>query len=52
MSRPLVEPLSRGRRARPSPLSGDHGSLGSRPFGRAGDLLARQGAQPVHGRLP
>ncbi|MFF4521019.1 hypothetical protein [Streptomyces bluensis] len=52
MVRPLVEPLRRGRRARPSPRSADRGFFGSRPFGRAGDPLDRQGARPVHGRLP
>jgi uracil-DNA glycosylase len=33
-------------------MSADRGFFGSRPFSRANDLLARQGAQPVDWRLP
>ncbi|WP_372343454.1 uracil-DNA glycosylase [Streptomyces sp. KL116D] len=36
----------------PSPMSADRGFFGSRPFSRANDLLARQGAQPIDWRLP
>ena len=36
----------------PSPLSAHNGFFGSRPFSRANDLLARQGADPVDWRLP
>ena len=36
----------------PSPLSARHGFFGSRPFSRANELLARQGADPVDWRLP
>lgn len=38
--------------AHPSPLSAANGFFGSRPFSRANDLLARQGAGPVDWRLP
>lgn len=38
--------------AHPSPLSARNGFFGSRPFSRANDLLARQGADPVDWRLP
>ena len=38
--------------AHPSPLSAHSGFLGSRPFSRANDLLAQQGADPVDWRLP
>jgi uracil-DNA glycosylase len=38
--------------ARPSPMSTGRGFFGSRPFSRANELLARQGAQPVDWRLP
>jgi uracil-DNA glycosylase len=36
----------------PSPLSAHAGFFGSRPFSRANELLARQGADPVDWRLP
>lgn len=36
----------------PSPLSASRGFFGSRPFSRANDLLARQGAPGVDWRLP
>ncbi|WP_392544333.1 uracil-DNA glycosylase [Oryzobacter telluris] len=36
----------------PSPLSAHQGFLGSRPFSRANELLAQQGADPVDWRLP
>jgi uracil-DNA glycosylase len=38
--------------AHPSPLSAHSGFLGSRPFSRANELLARQGAAPIDWRLP
>ena len=38
--------------AHPSPLSASAGFFGSRPFSRANDLLAAQGAAPVDWRLP
>ncbi|MEO7421121.1 MAG: uracil-DNA glycosylase [Ornithinibacter sp.] len=38
--------------AHPSPLSAHGGFFGSRPFSRANDLLAGQGAGPVDWRLP
>jgi uracil-DNA glycosylase len=36
----------------PSPLSASRGFFGSRPFSRADELLARQGADPVDWRIP
>ncbi|MCW7941743.1 uracil-DNA glycosylase [Streptomyces hygroscopicus] len=50
--RPLLGDLPSVESAHPSPMSADRGSLGSRPFSRANDLLVRQGAQPVDWRLP
>lgn len=38
--------------AHPSPLSAHNGFFGSRPFSRANDLLAQQGAAPIDWRLP
>ena len=38
--------------AHPSPLSARSGFFGSRPFSRADELLARQGADPIDWRLP
>jgi uracil-DNA glycosylase len=38
--------------AHPSPMSADRGFFGSRPFSRAGELLAGIGAEPVDWRLP
>jgi uracil-DNA glycosylase len=38
--------------AHPSPLSAHSGFFGSRPFSRANDLLAQQGAPPIDWRLP
>jgi uracil-DNA glycosylase len=37
--------------AHPSPLSARRGFFGSRPFSRANDLLAAQGAPPINWRL-
>jgi uracil-DNA glycosylase len=36
----------------PSPLSASRGFFGSRPFSRANELLAEQGAAPVDWRIP
>ncbi|HKS44030.1 MAG TPA: uracil-DNA glycosylase [Amycolatopsis sp.] len=36
----------------PSPMSAHNGFFGSRPFSRANDLLAKQGATPVDWKLP
>jgi uracil-DNA glycosylase len=38
--------------AHPSPLSARSGFFGSRPFSRANELLARQGADPIDWSLP
>ncbi|MET0736074.1 MAG: uracil-DNA glycosylase [Microbacterium sp.] len=38
--------------AHPSPLSASRGFFGSRPFSRANELLAAQGASPVDWRIP
>lgn len=38
--------------AHPSPLSARSGFFGSRPFSRANELLARQGAEPIDWSLP
>ena len=38
--------------AHPSPMSADRGFFGSRPFSRANELLAVQGAEPVRWQLP
>ncbi|MEU8827803.1 uracil-DNA glycosylase [Streptomyces sp. NPDC048636] len=50
--RPLLGSLPAVESAHPSPMSADRGFFGSRPFSRANDLLAQQGAQPVDWRLP
>ena len=51
-----VEPLLAGtavlHSAHPSPLSARRGFFGSRPFSRANELLAAQGASGVDWRLP
>jgi uracil-DNA glycosylase len=44
-STPLIES------AHPSPLSASRGFFGSRPFSRANELLAEQGASPVDWRI-
>ncbi|REE98686.1 uracil-DNA glycosylase [Thermomonospora umbrina] len=38
--------------AHPSPMSADRGFFGSRPFGRANELLERQGGRPIDWKLP
>ena len=50
-SRPLLGDVPRIESAHPSPLSARSGFFGSRPFSRANDLLAQQGAAPVDWRL-
>ena len=50
--KPSLEAFPVIESAHPSPMSADRGFFGSRPFSRANDLLARQGAQPVDWRLP
>lgn len=50
--RPLLGPLPAIESAHPSPMSADRGFFGSRPFSRANELLAEQGARPVEWRLP
>ncbi|MGA8987348.1 uracil-DNA glycosylase [Aeromicrobium sp.] len=44
---PLLGDVPRIESAHPSPLSASRGFFGSRPFSRANELLAEQGAQPV-----
>ncbi len=46
--RPLLGDLPAVESAHPSPMSADRGFFGSRPFSRANELLAGQGAQPVN----
>lgn len=48
---PLLGPVPRIESAHPSPLSARSGFFGSRPFSRANELLARQGADPIDWRL-
>jgi uracil-DNA glycosylase len=50
--RPLMEGVPAVESAHPSPMSADRGFFGSRPFSRANELLAGQGADPVDWRLP
>ncbi|WP_354642760.1 uracil-DNA glycosylase [Kitasatospora camelliae] len=50
--RPLLGEIPAIESPHPSPYSADSGFFGSRPFSRANELLARQGAQPVDWRLP
>src|ERR1700729_1048921 len=49
---PLLGSVPRIESAHPSPMSAHNGFFGTRPFGRANDLLQRQGADPVDWRLP
>ncbi|KAA9111170.1 uracil-DNA glycosylase [Microbacterium rhizomatis] len=49
--RPLLGDTPIIESAHPSPLSASRGFFGSRPFSRANDLLAQQGAEPVDWRL-
>jgi uracil-DNA glycosylase len=50
--RPLLGSTPIVESPHPSPLSASRGFFGSRPFSRANDLLAQQGAAPVDWRLP
>ena len=49
--RPLLGTTPIVESVHPSPLSASRGFFGSRPFSRANDLLAAQGAAPVDWRL-
>lgn len=48
---PMLGETPRIESAHPSPLSASRGFFGSRPFSRANELLAAQGAQPVEWSL-
>ncbi|MBM7813335.1 uracil-DNA glycosylase [Saccharothrix algeriensis] len=50
--KPLLAPFPCVESAHPSPLSASAGFFGSRPFSRANELLAEQGAEPVDWKLP
>ncbi|WP_457101360.1 uracil-DNA glycosylase [Microbacterium sp. P5_E9] len=50
--RPMLGTVPIIESAHPSPLSASRGFFGSRPFSRAGELLAAQGAEAVDWRLP
>jgi uracil-DNA glycosylase len=50
--RPLLDPLPCIESAHPSPMSAAGGFFGSKPFSRANELLAKQGAGPVDWKLP
>jgi uracil-DNA glycosylase len=50
--RPILGATPGIESAHPSPMSADRGFFGSRPFSRANELLARQGADPVDWKLP
>jgi uracil-DNA glycosylase len=49
---PRLRDVPRIESVHPSPLSAGRGFFGSRPFSRANQLLAAQGATPVDWRLP
>ncbi len=49
---PLLGPTPRIESAHPSPLSAASGFFGSRPFSRANEILASQGAAPIAWSLP
>ena len=49
---PLLDGTPSISSAHPSPLSASRGFFGSRPFSRANELLAQQGAGPVNWELP
>lgn len=49
--KPLLGSTPTIQSAHPSPLSASGGFFGSRPFSRANELLAAQGAEPVDWRL-
>jgi uracil-DNA glycosylase len=50
--RPMLGEVPCIESAHPSPLSAHNGFFGSRPFSRANQLLADQGAAPVDWKLP
>ena len=50
--RPMLGEVPIIESAHPSPLSASRGFFGSRPFSRANELLAAQGAEAVDWRLP
>ncbi|MFE9421953.1 uracil-DNA glycosylase [Kitasatospora sp. NPDC006697] len=50
--RPLLGQVPAIESAHPSPMSASYGFFGSRPFSKANEMLAAQGAQPVDWRLP
>ncbi len=50
--RPLLDGAACIESAHPSPNSADRGFFGSRPFSRAGIMLAQQGAPPIDWKLP
>ncbi|MEV4604448.1 uracil-DNA glycosylase [Amycolatopsis sp. NPDC049253] len=50
--RPMLGDIPCIESAHPSPLSAHNGFFGSRPFSRANQLLADQGAAPVEWKLP
>jgi uracil-DNA glycosylase len=50
--RPLLGELPCIESAHPSPMSASGGFFGSRPFSRANELLAKQGAEPIDWQLP
>ena len=50
--RPLLGDVPAIESAHPSPLSAARGFFGSRPFSRANELLAAQGASPVDWSIP
>jgi uracil-DNA glycosylase len=50
--RPMLGAVPCIESAHPSPLSAHNGFFGSRPFSRANQLLAEQGAAPVDWKLP
>ncbi|MDP9862494.1 MULTISPECIES: uracil-DNA glycosylase [Streptosporangium] len=50
--RPMLGDVPAIESAHPSPLSARSGFFGSRPFSRANELLAQQGASPVEWKLP
>ena len=49
---PLLGSIPRIESAHPSPMSAHSGFFGTRPFSRANQLLANQGADPIDWRLP
>ncbi len=50
--KPLLGPVPCIESPHPSPMAARHGFFGSRPFSRANQLLADQGAEPIEWRLP